>query len=281
MTRPGARCTTVGPARPRRRHRWPGERPSRHAGRPRGRPRRFRHSRSCPTCRHCTPGWSATSVTTWCARSSTCPTSRPTTSATPTPCLSVIGQLAAFDHWRQRVVLIENVVIDPDDDEAALRRRLSAGRGPSRRAGGRLPRHRPASRRDPCPSPRGLPDDVVRTMSDGLYEDAVRAAKEHITAGDIFQVVLSQRFDLPTLGVDPFDVYRVLRLVNPSPYLYFLRFDGITVVGCLARADGPPARRHRHLPAHRRLTAPGLDAGGRRPLRRGSWSRTRRSWPST
>ena len=83
----------------------------------------------------------------------------------------------------------------------------------------------------PLPEPAGLPDDVVRTMSDGLYEDAVRAAKEHITAGDIFQVVLSQRYDLPTLGVDPFDVYRVLRLVNPSPYLYFLRFDGITVAG--------------------------------------------------
>ena len=68
-------------------------------------------------------------------------------------------------------------------------------------------------------------------MSDSLYEDAVRAAKEHVTAGDIFQVVLSQRFDLDSLGVDPFDVYRVLRLVNPSPYLYFLRFPEVTVVG--------------------------------------------------
>jgi anthranilate synthase component 1 len=68
-------------------------------------------------------------------------------------------------------------------------------------------------------------------MSDSLYEDAVRAAKEHVTAGDVFQVVLSQRFDLGHLGVDPFDVYRVLRLVNPSPYLYFLRFPEVTVVG--------------------------------------------------
>ena len=68
-------------------------------------------------------------------------------------------------------------------------------------------------------------------MSDRLYQDAVRAAKEHVTAGDVFQVVLSQRFDLEPLGVDPFDVYRVLRLVNPSPYLYFLRFPEVTVVG--------------------------------------------------
>ncbi len=55
-------------------------------------------------------------------------------------------------------------------------------------------------------------------------------AKEYIRAGDIFQVVLSQRFDLD-LGADPFDVYRVLRLVNPSPYLYFLRTEQCTVVG--------------------------------------------------
>ena len=63
-----------------------------------------------------------------------------------------------------------------------------------------------------------------------MYMDAVAVAKEHITAGDIFQVVLSQRFDLD-LDAEPFDVYRVLRLVNPSPYLYFLRSDECTVVG--------------------------------------------------
>jgi anthranilate synthase component 1 len=59
----------------------------------------------------------------------------------------------------------------------------------------------------------------------------VEAAREHILAGDIFQVVLAQRFDFD-LGCDPFDVYRVLRQVNPSPYMYFLRgADGVTVCG--------------------------------------------------
>ena len=109
----------------------------------------------------------------------------------------------------------------------------------------------------------------------------MRAAKEHVTAGDIFQVVLSQRFDLADLGADPFDVYRVLRLVNPSPYLYFLRFPEVTVVGRLARAHGPPARGHGHLPAHRRLAAPGRRRPRRTPGWRVSWSRTRRRWPST
>ena len=67
-------------------------------------------------------------------------------------------------------------------------------------------------------------------MTSEEYQAAVEAAKEYIRAGDIFQVVLSQRFDLD-LEADPFDVYRALRLVNPSPYLYFLRFPEVTVVG--------------------------------------------------
>ena len=55
-------------------------------------------------------------------------------------------------------------------------------------------------------------------------------AKEHILAGDIFQVVLAQRYDFQ-LDADPFDVYRVLRQINPSPYMYFLRQPAITLVG--------------------------------------------------
>ncbi len=56
-------------------------------------------------------------------------------------------------------------------------------------------------------------------------------AKEHIRAGDIFQVVLAQRFDFDTVA-DPFDIYRVLRQINPSPYMYFLREPELTIVGC-------------------------------------------------
>jgi len=67
-------------------------------------------------------------------------------------------------------------------------------------------------------------------MTSEEYRAAIAVAKEHITAGDIFQVVLSQRFDLE-LGAEPFAVYRALRLLNPSPYLYFLRFPEVTVVG--------------------------------------------------
>jgi len=143
--------------------------------------------------------------------------------------LVVIGQLCAFDHWRQRVVLVDNVVTDDGWSDADSDRAYDA-------AGERLdelaadlfrPLHAPPL--EP-PDPTDAAPAVARTMAPAMYIDAVGVAKEYITAGDIFQVVLSQRFDFD-LDADPFDVYRVLRLVNPSPYLYFLRGEECTVVG--------------------------------------------------
>jgi anthranilate synthase component 1 len=63
------------------------------------------------------------------------------------------------------------------------------------------------------------------------YCAAVERCKEHIAAGDIFQVVLSQRFRMPADGVDLFDVYRAMRVINPSPYMYFLRFGALRIAG--------------------------------------------------
>ena len=67
---------------------------------------------------------------------------------------------------------------------------------------------------------------VVSRTSQGAYEAGVETVKEHIRAGDAFQVVLSQRFEADAAGVDALDVYRVLRASNPSPYMYLLRFAG-------------------------------------------------------
>ena len=66
------------------------------------------------------------------------------------------------------------------------------------------------------------------TKSD--YETAVRRAKEYIAAGDIIQVVPSQRFSCP-VSVDSFEIYRALRMINPSPYMYYLQLDGFDIVG--------------------------------------------------
>ena len=67
-------------------------------------------------------------------------------------------------------------------------------------------------------------------MPPEVYHAAVEMAREYILAGDIFQVVLAQRFDLDG-HYDPFDVYRVLRQVNPSPYMYYVRHPEATLVG--------------------------------------------------
>ena len=145
----------------------------------------------------------------------------------PDASLSVIGQLCAFDHWRQRVVLVENVVVP--EDEAQWPAACAAAGARLDSLAERLFSPAPERALD-LPSPHDDPPAVRRTMTPEQYTDAVAVAKEHIRAGDIFQVVLSQRFDFD-LGADPFDVYRALRLVNPSPYLYFLRTPHCTVVG--------------------------------------------------
>jgi anthranilate synthase component 1 len=146
----------------------------------------------------------------------------------PDAVMSVIGSLAAFDHWRQRVYLIESVPVhglasaelDAAYDAAAARVGVAVAD---------LARPLPYVPVEPPSSSDVLPD-VRSSMPAGMYQRAVEVAKEYILDGDIFQVVLAQRYDLD-LDADPFDVYRVLRQVNPSPYMYFLRHPGITIVG--------------------------------------------------
>ncbi|HXW36200.1 MAG TPA: chorismate-binding protein [Acidimicrobiales bacterium] len=147
----------------------------------------------------------------------------------PDAVLDVIGQVCAIDHWRQRVVLVDNVLVDGQwsDEESgsafdAVGERIDQLATDLFSGVEDLPLDFPAAD-DERPS-------VTRTMTQKQYGDAVTVGKEHIRQGDIFQVVLSQRFDLE-LDADPFDFYRVLRVVNPSPYLYFLRSEAATVVG--------------------------------------------------
>jgi anthranilate synthase component I len=89
--------------------------------------------------------------------------------------------------------------------------------------------------------------NLVSNMSQQTYESIVRKAKEHIAAGDIYQVVLSQRFEAE-VGVDAFMVYRALRHVNPSPYMFFIRMGDRSIVGSspemLVRVEGRHAITH-------------------------------------
>jgi len=146
----------------------------------------------------------------------------------PDAVMSVIGSLAAFDHWRQRVYLIESVVTHGMSSDELSAAYDAAG---ERVAGSvsALARPLPYAPVEPPDHADELPT-LESTMGGGAYQRAVEVAKEHIVAGDIFQVVLAQRYDLD-LDAEPFDVYRVLRQVNPSPYMYFVRHPELSIVG--------------------------------------------------
>lgn len=147
----------------------------------------------------------------------------------PDAVMSVIGQLAAFDHFRQRVTLIDNVLVPEDADRAELDRLYDKAleRLVALAEDGARPLIEPMV--DPPPSDPELPE-VRRSMSYDEWAAAVDVARERILDGDIFQVVLSQRFSFE-LDADPFDFYRVLRQVNPSPYMYFVRTPTVTLAG--------------------------------------------------
>ena len=146
----------------------------------------------------------------------------------PDAVMCMIGSLAAFDHWKQRVYLLESVPvfelttaqIDAAYDEAIAR---------IHRAVADLTKPLSYLPVEP-PTEDDKKQQFVAPVNGSDYQRSVESAKEYIRAGDIFQVVLSQRFDIQ-LDAEPFDMYRVLRQVNPSPYMYYVKHDDVTIVG--------------------------------------------------
>jgi anthranilate synthase component 1 len=133
--------------------------------------------------------------------------------------------LVAFDHARQRLLVIANARLT-GDTSAAYRRATARIDEIVARLRAPIPQpsaHYPEGTDTPQPD-----DSVARltsNFSQAQFESIVRQAKEHIAAGDVFQVVLSQRLSRHT-GAHPFAIYRALRRLNPSPYMVFLRFPG-------------------------------------------------------
>jgi anthranilate synthase component I len=138
----------------------------------------------------------------------------------PELAVMVTDLLLAFDHLRHEVTVLANVVAEGDVERAygeaaaaiaEVRERLT---GPVPRAG----------------AGRTEPPEYTSNMGPDGYAAAVERAKEYIRAGDIYQVVPSQRWsaDCP---VDAFSIYRGLRAINPSPYMYFLDFEDFEIAG--------------------------------------------------
>ena len=145
----------------------------------------------------------------------------------------------AFDHVQHRILLIANARISGDEDLKSLYQFACAKLDFLERE---LERALSLKR----PTGAGVVT-LASNMSQQTYESIVRRGKEHIAAGDIYQVVLSQRFEAE-MGVDAFTVYRALRHVNPSPYMFFIRMGGRSIVGSspemLVRVEGRHAITH-------------------------------------
>ncbi len=169
----------------------------------------------------------------------------------------------AFDHVKHRILAIANTRLRPGADlralydfacakidflERELERNLSR---PERRAASAL--------------------QVKDNQSRVAFEKAVRQIQDDIAAGEVFQAVMSQRFDTST-GAPPFDVYRALRHINPSPYMFFLRMGSEAIIGAspemLVRVEGRHVETHPIAGTRRRGATPDEDQRLAEELRR-------------
>ena len=159
----------------------------------------------------------------------------------------------AFDHVKHRILIIANARVTADED---LTRALPV-----------------RVRQDPVPRARARAQPVAAEPAAGngaaefrsnqtreQFEAGVRTIKEQIAAGDIYQAVLSQRFEAD-ITADPFTVYRALRHVNPSPYMYFIRLGGLVDRRLVAGDAGPRRRTPRRDPSDRRHAAARRERG--------------------
>jgi anthranilate synthase component I len=145
----------------------------------------------------------------------------------------------AFDHVKHRILIVANARVTADEDLQALYQFACAKIQ-------FLERELERGLSQPDRAPHAAPA-IRSNMDRDTYEAGVRTIKERIAAGDIYQAVLSQRFEADVTA-DPFTVYRALRHVNPSPYMYFIRMGGLAIVGSspemLVRVEGGRVETH-------------------------------------
>jgi len=137
------------------------------------------------------------------------------------------SDLAIYDHLQGSVTLIANAINwDGTDERVDEAYNFARSRLELMKIALQNPLTTDISHLDLRPNP-----DFQRRTTSKEFVNSVKEIKEEIKRGEAFQVVLSQRFEIPAAS-DPYDVYRMLRLHNPSPYMYLFRFDGgVSVVG--------------------------------------------------
>jgi anthranilate synthase component 1 len=146
----------------------------------------------------------------------------------PDAVFTVSGESIVFDHWRQAVYLISHVLIGENENEKSLRLKFDDSQTKLEE----LNRLLTADFKVELPISAETQDvqAFAREAENHDYQAAITKAREYIRAGDIFQIVLSQRFDLAE-QVDAIATYRALRQINPSTHMFYLRYPDVSLVG--------------------------------------------------
>lgn len=138
-------------------------------------------------------------------------------------CFVITELMVIFDHLRHRMKLVVNVHLQEEDDPDALYdealQKINSLHQKLMRSITTPDRTVSVGR---C--------EIKSNLTQDQFMDAVERCKEYIAAGDIFQVVISQRFNV-TVSCEPFEIYRALRSINPSPYMFYLKFKDMKLVG--------------------------------------------------
>ena len=144
---------------------------------------------------------------------------------TPTICFLIADQLLVFDRVAQTMTIIVNAIIAPGDSPSEVYEQAA------REVERIVALLEQPSEYKPMPFPDELPEKEFQSnQAKERFLSNVERAKEYINAGDIIQVVGSQRFSAP-VDASPLDVYRAVRSINPSPYMFLLEFEGYSLVG--------------------------------------------------
>jgi anthranilate synthase component 1 len=143
--------------------------------------------------------------------------------------------VVVYDNVRHTALIVRDVHLRPGDDPRARYGEAT------RAVDAVVERLRAPLPPEPRQEPARAPMEVRHSMTREQFHEIVKRAKDYVEAGDVFQVVLGQRLSVP-LQVDPFSLYRQLRCINPSPYLFFVRLEGPVLIGSspeiLVRLEG-------------------------------------------
>lgn len=136
--------------------------------------------------------------------------------------LGLYNTILAFDHYKHQMILITNVFVNENENPEEI---YNNGKETLNRLKNLLKKPIEYS------SDFSVEDSLIQTFPDEEFFQSVLSAKEKIKEGEIFQIVLSKRFSTKFKG-DLFNVYRALRIINPSPYMYFIEFNNnLTIIG--------------------------------------------------